>query len=315
MQYFLMAFYILFFATGFMGGAALILMKMRMRSRLLIPLLIFQILFLFGVGLIIMIYFIQNLPDGLNSPAARIILFLATGANTALWSVAIILIKQVSPPGTRLKGFPAVAAALALFVIIKSIANMVLVMNSQSGAAGIESLTGIAVWNISGHVLTGLAMAAFGLMIRGPLNPEEPPAVRLLMKSYGLCALIFAPVGLLEALIQMSDIWWLSTISLEHFFYLSWNIASMSAAVRLFKLSPKGQPLTEVIPKERILSLGLSAREVDIVVLVGQGLSNQKIAEELFISPATVRTHIYNIYKKVEVGSRVELLNKLRTIT
>ncbi|MDZ7795379.1 MAG: hypothetical protein U5P10_17315 [Spirochaetia bacterium] len=38
MQHFLMVFYVLFFATGFMGRAALLLLNMRVRSRLLPPL-------------------------------------------------------------------------------------------------------------------------------------------------------------------------------------------------------------------------------------------------------------------------------------
>jgi DNA-binding CsgD family transcriptional regulator len=45
--------------------------------------------------------------------------------------------------------------------------------------------------------------------------------------------------------------------------------------------------------------------------LIGRGLSNKEIASELGISPATVRTHIYNLYRKVGAGSRVELLNRL----
>jgi hypothetical protein len=99
MQHFILALYILFFATGFMGGAALLLMRVRMRSRLLTPLLIFQILFFLGSGLIIIIYYLQNLPSGLNDPAARIVLFLVTGTNTAVWAVVILLIKRISPPG------------------------------------------------------------------------------------------------------------------------------------------------------------------------------------------------------------------------
>ncbi len=45
MQHFLMVFYVVFFSTGFMGGAALGLLALRLRSRLIGPLLIFQLLF------------------------------------------------------------------------------------------------------------------------------------------------------------------------------------------------------------------------------------------------------------------------------
>jgi DNA-binding CsgD family transcriptional regulator len=294
-----------------MGGAALLLLRMRMRSRLLTPLLVFQLLFLFGISIIIIIYYLQNLSSGLQDPAAKILLFLATGTNTAVWVLVIILIRRISPPTTRIKGFPAIAISFAILVIAKSAANMVLVSALQSGISGVEALTGIAAWNLSGHILTGFAMASFGILARGPLNPGEPPALRPLMKAYGLCAIIFAPAGLIESAIQSSGTAWLSMLSLDHLFYLAWNIVSMTAAIRLFKPSQPGTQLLQGVPEERIKSLKLSAREVEMAIMIGRGLSNKEIAAQLFISPATVRTHIYNLYQKAEAGNRVELLNKL----
>ncbi|MDX9801609.1 MAG: LuxR C-terminal-related transcriptional regulator [Spirochaetia bacterium] len=313
MQHLLIAFYILFFATGFMGSAAILLLKMRIRSTLLTPLFVFQLLFLFGTGLIIILFYLQNLPSELYDPAARIIIFLATATNTSIWTIVIILIKRISPPESHLKGFPALAAALAVLVIAKSIANMILVLTVQSGSAGVEALTGIRAWNLSGHILTGLAMASFGILARGPLNSGEPSAIRPLMKAYGLCAIIFAPAGLMESAIQASGIGWLSMLSLDHLFYLAWNIISMTAAVRLLKPSKSGEMLLETVPEERIRSMKLSEREVEMAVMIGQGLTNKEIAAQLFISPATVRTHIYNLYQKTGAGSRIELLNMLRS--
>ncbi|MGH2719931.1 MAG: helix-turn-helix transcriptional regulator, partial [Actinomycetota bacterium] len=50
----------------------------------------------------------------------------------------------------------------------------------------------------------------------------------------------------------------------------------------------------------------LSARELDVLVLVAQGRTNREIAEELFIAPKTVSAHISHILVKLEVRSRVE---------
>jgi ATP/maltotriose-dependent transcriptional regulator MalT len=50
---------------------------------------------------------------------------------------------------------------------------------------------------------------------------------------------------------------------------------------------------------------GLSAREVDILRLVAQGLSDIEVAERLVISPRTVTTHLTSIYNKLGVNSRV----------
>ena len=55
----------------------------------------------------------------------------------------------------------------------------------------------------------------------------------------------------------------------------------------------------------------LTEREVEILDLLAQGYRNKQIAEKLFLSPHTIRTHIYNIYEKLQVNNRVEAINKL----
>jgi DNA-binding NarL/FixJ family response regulator len=49
---------------------------------------------------------------------------------------------------------------------------------------------------------------------------------------------------------------------------------------------------------------GLTQREVDVLRLIASGLSNQEIASRLFISEATVKTHINNIFSKAELRDR-----------
>ncbi|WP_219462550.1 response regulator transcription factor, partial [Nonomuraea rhizosphaerae] len=51
---------------------------------------------------------------------------------------------------------------------------------------------------------------------------------------------------------------------------------------------------------------GLSARELEVLGLVAEGLSNRQIAERLFISARTSGVHVSNILAKLGVGSRVE---------
>jgi DNA-binding NarL/FixJ family response regulator len=51
---------------------------------------------------------------------------------------------------------------------------------------------------------------------------------------------------------------------------------------------------------------GLSAREIEILLLVGSGAQNDEIAEKLFISPHTVKTHLYHIFKKIDVPNRLQ---------
>lgn len=56
----------------------------------------------------------------------------------------------------------------------------------------------------------------------------------------------------------------------------------------------------------------LSAREMDVIKSLAQGLSNKEIAEELYISEHTVKDHLKNIMAKMQVSSRNEILVALR---
>ena len=60
------------------------------------------------------------------------------------------------------------------------------------------------------------------------------------------------------------------------------------------------------------IDFGLSAREVDVLELLVLGKDAKAIADELFISFNTVRSHIRRIYGKLDVHSRQELLDKVR---
>jgi LuxR family transcriptional regulator, positive regulator of biofilm formation len=50
----------------------------------------------------------------------------------------------------------------------------------------------------------------------------------------------------------------------------------------------------------------LSRREVDILAMIVEGATNEEIADKLCISKHTVKTHLYNIFKKIDVKSRFQ---------
>lgn len=54
----------------------------------------------------------------------------------------------------------------------------------------------------------------------------------------------------------------------------------------------------------------LSAREKEILELLSKGLMYKEIASQLFLSPETVRKHVYHIYEKLHVSNRVAAVNK-----
>lgn len=60
--------------------------------------------------------------------------------------------------------------------------------------------------------------------------------------------------------------------------------------------------------------LGISDREVEVLTLLADGLSNRRIAARLFVSENTVKTHLRHLYEKMEVSSRTQAVKKAREL-
>ena len=61
-----------------------------------------------------------------------------------------------------------------------------------------------------------------------------------------------------------------------------------------------------------VTKAGLTQREVEIVQAVATGMRNRDIAKKLHVTEGTVKVHLHNIYEKLNVRTRVELVNMVR---
>jgi len=76
-----------------------------------------------------------------------------------------------------------------------------------------------------------------------------------------------------------------------------------------------GSPMSSQIARRiissfRIIENPLSDRETEVLKLLSQGLNYKDVAEEIYLSPHTVKTHIKNIYAKLHVNNRAEAIYK-----
>ncbi|RYY48176.1 MAG: response regulator transcription factor, partial [Chitinophagaceae bacterium] len=59
-----------------------------------------------------------------------------------------------------------------------------------------------------------------------------------------------------------------------------------------------------------VAAMDLSSRELEVLQLMATGHSNQEIADQLFLSLSTIKTHVSNLYFKMEVTRRTQAIDK-----
>ncbi|MEM7087593.1 MAG: response regulator transcription factor [Bacteroidota bacterium] len=87
--------------------------------------------------------------------------------------------------------------------------------------------------------------------------------------------------------------------------------AAMNPSIALKTLKLLRNPLS-IENKEDKEEISLSKREVEVLEQLSKALSYTAIAKNLFLSPSTVRKHIENIYKKLQVHSKIEAVQKAK---
>lgn len=66
--------------------------------------------------------------------------------------------------------------------------------------------------------------------------------------------------------------------------------------------------------KEVQKKLDISEREMDVLLGIAEGLSNQQIADKLFLSESTIKTHGSNLFSKLSVNRRTQAVQKAREL-
>lgn len=94
--------------------------------------------------------------------------------------------------------------------------------------------------------------------------------------------------------------------------------ADPDAIVAAIERAASGQDALDPAMTERVIAsmrnrrAGLSEREIEVLALVAGGHSNREIAKELFVSEATVKTHLVHAYGKLGVDNRISAVERAR---
>jgi two-component system, NarL family, response regulator LiaR len=102
----------------------------------------------------------------------------------------------------------------------------------------------------------------------------------------GLVALIFTAIGI----------------------YLGLKWTRMKEVVIVKEVPVPAGPF--VLNETNLRDVGLTQRELEILGLIAQGLSNREIGERLFVSENTVKTHSSRVFEKMQVNRRVQAVQR-----
>ena len=107
----------------------------------------------------------------------------------------------------------------------------------------------------------------------------------------GAIAVLFTSLGIWLAIKLTKPK--VETVVVEKYFYSDPNI-----------------PFT--LNKKALDSIGMSKRELEVLQLMAEGLSNQEIAKQLFVSLNTIKTHSSKIFEKMDVQRRTQAIEKAK---
>lgn len=107
----------------------------------------------------------------------------------------------------------------------------------------------------------------------------------------GLVALIFTAVGIYVG--------------------LRWRRSTETVVVKEVRVGPRE---TFVMNSSAVRELGITPRELEVLELIAEGLSNREIGERLFVSENTVKTHSSRLFDKLDVARRVQAIQKAREL-
>ena len=155
------------------------------------------------------------------------------------------------------------------------------------------------------------------------------------LKKYKLPIIYGLSLAMLLVLLKLTEYHWLIIDhSMEIYtgmIALLFTLLGIWVAVKLFR--PKKE--VTIIEKEKIVEkeifvpasatfiqnqkaiddAEISAREMEVLQLMANGLSNQEIADNLYVSVNTVKTHITNLFFKLEVTRRTQAVEKAKRLS
>src|SRR6478736_7266216 len=129
---------------------------------------------------------------------------------------------------------------------------------------------------------------------------------------YGLAMAVF--IFLLKYLEYRLLIHDLSTEIYVGIIAITFTALGIWAGIRLTRKKVMVTDGNFIFNEKELQRLGISKREHEVLELVASGLSNQEIADKLFVSLNTIKTHTSNLFLKLDVSRRTQAIQKAKEL-
>lgn len=97
--------------------------------------------------------------------------------------------------------------------------------------------------------------------------------------------------------------------------FIESNLAFLVLSISTIVFITRRLTLKKRLPDlDTLISQGLTQREAELALLILNGLNNQEIADKLFISVSTVKTHINNIFRKCNTSARSDFVKRMEEL-
>jgi DNA-binding CsgD family transcriptional regulator len=304
MEHLTLALYVLFFTAGSGGAGALAVLAWRHRSPFFAMLLVIDLLYGVGLAASMAFFYIGNVAGFLPSESSSWLQRAATVANAS----QVLLYLQVTIFALSLDWTE--KSRLVLKVATALFASLVTLQGGWLLAASWFPLP--RPWSSGWLVVVTLLLLGALLLVFAHRQSLDP--LKFLARWWGIALVVFVPSVVLEDWIGSLGLYAQGTFQVDFLFSFALNVLAIVALLRSFAAKPgvRGNPATYEVAPALAQDFGLTPREIEIVPLVAQGLANKEIAFVLGISPATVRTHLSNLFQKTGARSRIDLVNRLR---
>ena len=178
-------------------------------------------------------------------------------------------------------------------------------------------------------IITAMSILFYGVILYnifvlvGNLDKVNNHIVKSVLKKFLVASLLLFPILFLDTLVEKLPVigkqfpyGLLSVLA----FYIIYSSISLYYIIKNYDALHKRTVENEEtnfkidinnISQKTLASYNITTREKEIISLLINGYSYNRISDELVISLPTVKTHVQNIYKKLGINNKIELVNKI----